>query len=737
MEKTLVEFSFVKKFKQLFTKANQYGLGPEPKQWTQTTGHKVVAKTLLKGKYFSMMPGESSFLDPDQKFKDVGKFKKFIEYVKGVLELEGNERAYLDKIAKINRDPGVIIGDLDNFVDDHYAKKGLTWRRDKGELTKGGSTAYHSWSGNPARVLTIEVDAQAPGQSTTVQTSQEYDANFKPIGEFTRSTFNIRSDYTGAYTVHPATKQMHIANRSSYSDDEIRLKSNPKDKEREDGYERSISKQDGPDYIDKDGYVTGDRDVVNVDKSDYTTRSLGALPPGTSNKDVDKFLSTPLKDIKKQYKSLSDKYKKQDKEAKENNMKEGLGDLAHMAELDHEVQMARSDLYKIAKYAIKLHDMLKGVSEAEGLEGWVQSKITKAADYMGSVFHNMDYDTKFAEKNKPMEIPLETRQKYHGSLGSRLSERLSASDIAAKKAAGTFNTKSAPSKSVGPQHEPLTPGVRVSGKMIKYEGKIYQFAGRGIPAPQGERIVVPPQALGFRPKFPGQGKPVIISDGKYYPAPTKEAVVEYDDRILRMAKKQGAAAGKKVAQNISMGGPGKWAKPFKTTKGPNDYEWTGIDPKTGMGTYTVDSYVKGEGGTETVVTVTTTVDKFGRIRNTTAKTGGQSKGDGPAGTHDGNVGDRTVSGADDTRYDKMGNKISQASQSIDVKQTAPGVHKVDSVTTDYNQSRMSRGVNNSTENIEEDRCTDIAKRKYKVWPSAYASGAVVRCRKGKIWKKKK
>ena len=37
--------------------------------------------------------------------------------------------------------------------------------------------------------------------------------------------------------------------------------------------------------------------------------------------------------------------------------------------------------------------------------------------------------------------------------------------------------------------------------------------------------------------------------------------------------------------------------------------------------------------------------------------------------------------------------------------------------------------------LEEDRCTDIAKRKYKKWPSAYASGAVVRCRKGKIWKK--
>lgn len=35
---------------------------------------------------------------------------------------------------------------------------------------------------------------------------------------------------------------------------------------------------------------------------------------------------------------------------------------------------------------------------------------------------------------------------------------------------------------------------------------------------------------------------------------------------------------------------------------------------------------------------------------------------------------------------------------------------------------------------KDDRCIRIAKRKYDVWPSAYASGAVVKCRKGKIWK---
>lgn len=43
---------------------------------------------------------------------------------------------------------------------------------------------------------------------------------------------------------------------------------------------------------------------------------------------------------------------------------------------------------------------------------------------------------------------------------------------------------------------------------------------------------------------------------------------------------------------------------------------------------------------------------------------------------------------------------------------------------------------NENEELEEkdDRCTRIAKRKYDTWPSAYASGAVVKCRQGKIWK---
>ena len=95
---------------------------------------------------------------------------------------------------------------------------------------------------------------------------------------------------------------------------------------------------------------------------------------------------------------------------------EGLADMADVVERDHEVQMARSDLYKLAKYSIKLHEMLKSISEHEGLEGWQQSKITKAADYISSVYHALDYDMKFAESKQ------ETNIDYKEQLTQKLEE---------------------------------------------------------------------------------------------------------------------------------------------------------------------------------------------------------------------------------------------------------------------------------------------------------------------------
>lgn len=108
-------------------------------------------------------------------------------------------------------------------------------------------------------------------------------------------------------------------------------------------------------------------------------------------------------------------------------LQEGLGDLAHIAERDHEVQMARAELYKIAKYAIKLHEMLKGVSEADGIEGWMQSKITKAADYVGSVYHSLEYDMVSGVKENKKEfkstLSEEDAKVYKNTLAERMVQK--------------------------------------------------------------------------------------------------------------------------------------------------------------------------------------------------------------------------------------------------------------------------------------------------------------------------
>ena len=56
---------------------------------------------------------------------------------------------------------------------------------------------------------------------------------------------------------------------------------------------------------------------------------------------------------------------------------------------DSEMKMALAELYKIEKYAFALSLMMK---DLPALEGWTAAKITKAADYLGSVFHKLDYD---------------------------------------------------------------------------------------------------------------------------------------------------------------------------------------------------------------------------------------------------------------------------------------------------------------------------------------------------------
>lgn len=52
---------------------------------------------------------------------------------------------------------------------------------------------------------------------------------------------------------------------------------------------------------------------------------------------------------------------------------------------DHEIQLAREQCYTAASNAIDLHRMLKQITERQGLEAWIQEKITLASNYLQQV----------------------------------------------------------------------------------------------------------------------------------------------------------------------------------------------------------------------------------------------------------------------------------------------------------------------------------------------------------------
>ncbi|NBO36794.1 hypothetical protein EBU91_04590, partial [bacterium] len=65
--------------------------------------------------------------------------------------------------------------------------------------------------------------------------------------------------------------------------------------------------------------------------------------------------------------------------------------------VDHEVEMARSDLFQAAKNAQKVYQLIKTLSEEDGLEGWVQEKIIKANDYLNTVREYLEHKTYMQE----------------------------------------------------------------------------------------------------------------------------------------------------------------------------------------------------------------------------------------------------------------------------------------------------------------------------------------------------
>jgi hypothetical protein len=72
-------------------------------------------------------------------------------------------------------------------------------------------------------------------------------------------------------------------------------------------------------------------------------------------------------------------------------------------EYDQEGYMTKSELYKIGKYALELHDMIEG---DDNLPEWMQSKVSKMAQMIGDVKHALEYDQMYGEFNQHQEEPI-------------------------------------------------------------------------------------------------------------------------------------------------------------------------------------------------------------------------------------------------------------------------------------------------------------------------------------------
>ena len=64
-------------------------------------------------------------------------------------------------------------------------------------------------------------------------------------------------------------------------------------------------------------------------------------------------------------------------------------------EEDHEGDMAKRQMFKTAQYAAEIFD---NIQDGDEFPAWIQSKMTKVADYIGAVKHYLEYDHVMGEK---------------------------------------------------------------------------------------------------------------------------------------------------------------------------------------------------------------------------------------------------------------------------------------------------------------------------------------------------
>ena len=144
-----------------------------------------------------------------------------------------------------------------------------------------------------------------------------------------------------------------------------------------------------------------------------------------------------------------------------------------------EAKMARADLFKLAQYSFKLFKM---INENQELEGWVQAKITKSADYIASVYHYMEYELKVSEYGDHLESAEMYSESVRRVFEQKLLEAKKMAEVAKAKAKKDYDGDG---KVEAPKDEVWGSRAKAAAK----SGKPFKEEADRKPAKKSEREV--------------------------------------------------------------------------------------------------------------------------------------------------------------------------------------------------------------------------------------------------------
>tara|TARA_R100001015_G_C4416781_1_gene18920 strand:- start:37 stop:483 length:447 start_codon:yes stop_codon:yes gene_type:complete len=84
-----------------------------------------------------------------------------------------------------------------------------------------------------------------------------------------------------------------------------------------------------------------------------------------------------------------------------NPMMHSSADVPSHHDDDHEGSMAQRQMFKTAMYSKAILDMIE---DGDEFPAWIQSKMTKIADYIGAVKHYLEYDHVMGEELTKKQI---------------------------------------------------------------------------------------------------------------------------------------------------------------------------------------------------------------------------------------------------------------------------------------------------------------------------------------------